>query len=71
MNKKPTKTVKSNRKIVEFLQYSHIESEHPIEDLPLELQVARGSAFALWSLSKSERNKKIIKESNGLTYLAR
>ena len=63
--------MKSYRHNLKFLQYSHIESEHPIEDLPLELQVARGSAFALWSLSKSERNKKIIKESNGLTYLAR
>ena len=50
-------------------KFSH---EGTVEDdeLPLELQVARGSAFALWSLSKSERNKVIIRKSNGLELLS-
>ena len=40
------------------------------DDLPLPVKVARGSAFALWSLSKSERNKAVIKKSGGLPLLA-
>ena len=39
-------------------------------ELPLPVKVARGSAFALWSLSKSERNKAVIKKSGGLPLLA-
>ena len=34
-------------------------------------QVAKGAAFALWSLSKSMKNKKKIAEVNGLPLLAR
>ena len=39
--------------------------------LPICLRVARGSAFALWSLSKSKRNKLCIKKAGGLPLLAR
>lgn len=39
--------------------------------LPLSLRVSRGSAFALWSLSKSRRNKVAIKRAGGLPLLAR
>ena len=33
--------------------------------------MARGSAYALWSLSKSRRNKLCIKRAGGLPLLAR
>ena len=39
--------------------------------LPISLRVARGSAFALWSLSKSKKNKLCIKKAGGLPLLAR
>ncbi len=39
--------------------------------LPLQLRVARGCAFALWSLSKSKRNKTAIKKAGGLPLLAK
>ncbi len=41
------------------------------EDLSLAMRVARGSAFALWSLSKSQKNKMCIKKSGGLPLIAR
>ena len=34
-------------------------------------QVARGASFALWSLSKSSRNKQKIKKAGGLPLLAK
>ena len=37
----------------------------------MDIQVARGSAFALWSLSKSRRNKAIIHEANSTELLAK
>ena len=38
-------------------------------DLPLPIKVARGSSYALWSLSKSTKNKIYIQKSGGLTLL--
>lgn len=35
------------------------------------IQVARGAAYALWSLSKSTRNKQKIKKAGGLPLLAK
>ena len=48
-----------------------IEENEQISYLPLHVQVAKGSAFALWSLSKSDKNKKRIYEVGGLPKLAR
>ena len=48
-----------------------IEENEQISFLPLHVQVAKGSAFALWSLSKSDKNKKRIYEVGGLPLLAR
>ncbi len=39
--------------------------------LPLPVRVARSSAYALWSLSKSRRNKLAIKRAGGLPLLAK
>ena len=41
------------------------------DQLPRVIRVARGSAYALWSLSKSRRNKLCIKRAGGLPLLAR
>ena len=41
------------------------------DQLPRVIRVARGSAYALWSLSKSRRNKHCIKRAGGLPLLAR
>lgn len=37
-------------------------------DLTLSMKVARGAAHALWALSKSKRNKTVIKRSGGTNY---
>ena len=52
-----------------IIQFGNLESCAD-DELPLPVKVARGSAFALWSLSKSERNKAVIKKSGGLPLLA-
>ena len=52
-----------------IIQFGNLESCED-DELPLPVKVARGSAFALWSLSKSERNKAVIKKSGGLPLLA-
>lgn len=52
-----------------LLQYGNLENLED-DELPLPVKVARGSAFALWSLSKSERNKAVIKKAGGLPLLA-
>ena len=51
-----------------FDQFGDIErlSEN---DLPLKIKVARGSSYALWSLSKSRKNKIYIQKSGGLSLL--
>ena len=59
-----------------FLQQdNNAEEVESIEDgevnIPLYVLVAKGAAFALWSLSKSEKNKKVIADSNGIPMLAR
>ena len=51
------------------MQYGNLDNMED-EELPLPVKVARGSAFALWSLSKSERNKAVIKKAGGLPLLA-
>lgn len=53
-----------------FIQYSELEPQND-EDLPLPVRVARGSAFALWPLSKSAKNKLAIQNAGGLSLLAR
>ena len=40
-------------------------------DLTLAIKVARGAAHALWALSKSKRNKAVIKRAGGLPLLAK
>jgi len=40
-------------------------------ELTQEMQVARGAAHALWALSKSKRNKNVIKRAGGLPLLAK
>ena len=50
-------------------QFGNLESLED-DELPLPVKVVRGSAFALWSLSKSERNKAVIKKAGGLPLLA-
>ena len=40
-------------------------------DLTLSLRVARGSSHALWNLSKSKRNKTVIKRAGGIPLLAK
>ena len=56
-------------------QDNNAEEVESIEDgevnIPLYVLVAKGAAFALWSLSKSEKNKKVIADSNGIPMLAR
>ena len=52
------------------IQYSELEPQND-EDLPLPVRVARGSAFALWPLSKSAKNKLAIQNAGGLSLLAR
>jgi hypothetical protein len=42
-----------------------------VDNLPLPVKVARGSSYALWSLSKSKKNKNCIKKAGGLPLLAR
>ena len=57
-------------KILYFLtKFGNLESLEDNE-LPLPVKVVRGSAFALWSLSKSQRNKAVIKKAGGLPILA-
>ncbi len=41
------------------------------DKLPLPVKVAKGAAFALWSLAKSKKNKVCIKKAGGLPLLAR
>ena len=40
-------------------------------DLPLPLKVARGAAYALWSLAKSTKNKYYIQKAGGLSLLVK
>ncbi|XP_059095176.1 outer dynein arm-docking complex subunit 2-like isoform X1 [Tigriopus californicus] len=63
-------------KLIDILDIDLAKLPNDIEHLddhsiPIVLQVARGSAFALWSLSKSKRNKLCIKKAGGLPLLAR
>ena len=52
------------------LQYSDME-KLPENELPLPVKVARGAAYALWSLAKSKKNKVYIQKAGGLTLLVK
>ena len=58
---------------VDLSKILNAENPEMLDDgaLPLPVRVAKGSAFALWSLSKSRRNKMAIKRAGGLPLLAR
>ncbi|CAB4053895.1 Armadillo repeat-containing protein gudu,Armadillo repeat-containing protein 4 [Lepeophtheirus salmonis] len=78
--RKARKIVRKNNgipKLIDLLEFdmsniniSKISPDCSDKELPMELRVAKGSAFALWSLSKSKKNKHVIKRSGGLPLIA-
>ena len=46
-------------------------ANEPDGELSLDMKVARGGTYALWSLCKSKRNRLLIKKAGGFPLLAR
>ena len=60
--------IKEPEELEEEEQTRHKDDD---SDLTLAIKVARGAAHALWALSKSKRNKAVIKRAGGLPLLAK
>ncbi|XP_023333865.1 armadillo repeat-containing protein 4 [Eurytemora carolleeae] len=76
--KKGRRIVRKNNgipKIVDLLDVDTSKPENHIDatdaDLSLDMQVARGGCYALWSLCKSKKNRLLIKRAGGFPLLAK
>ena len=43
-------------------------ANEPDGELSLDMKVARGGTYALWSLCKSKRNRLLIKKAGGISF---
>ena len=62
-------------KVVDLLDVDMAKPDNagndPEGDLSLDMKVARGGTYALWSLCKSKQNRMLIKKAGGFPLLAR
>ena len=56
---------------VTLLDCDHVHSPNMTEDMQVNVEVARCGALALWSCSRSKRNKQAMQQAGAIPLLAR